>query len=113
MQSIRKSTLKLGLRRRVTCPHCWAEFPPYETRWISAHPDLRNDEKVGEDAQLRFLPSRFNFAGQAIDEKGVACSLLACPNCHLVVPRAMLEMKPLFFSILGDRDPGSRTFWHQ
>jgi hypothetical protein len=110
MQSIRKSTLKLGLRRRITCPHCWTEFPPHETRWVSAHPDLRNDEKVGEDAQLRFLPSRFNFVGLAIDSKGVACSLLACPNCHLVVPRAMLEMKPLFFSILGAPGSGKSYF---
>ncbi len=105
MNLLNRSTAKLGLRAEVTCPHCWNKFAPHEIRWISAHPDLTGDEKVGEDAQLRFLPSRFNFSGQAIDMKGVACSDLACPNCHLKVPRALLEMKPLFFSILGA--PGS------
>ncbi len=33
------------------------------------------------------------------------CSELACPKCHLVIPRAMFEMRSLFYSILGS--PGS------
>jgi len=65
---------------------------------------------VGEDAQLRFLPSRFNVAGQALDSNGVACHSLACPECHLMVSRALLEMKPLFFSILGAPGSGKSYF---
>jgi hypothetical protein len=51
------------------------------------------------------LPSRFDANGSAIDVKGVVCQHLACPRCHLNVPRAVVEMEPLFISILGA--PGS------
>ena len=94
-----------ALHRRVVCPHCWHEFPPHDILWMASHPDLRGDPKAGEDAQIRFLPTRFDIAGRALDANGVACHQLACPECHLLVSRAMLQMKPLFFSILGA--PGS------
>lgn len=105
MKITSRAIKELGLLEQVTCPHCWNKFPPFEIRWISAHPELRDDPKVGSDALKRFLPSRFNHAGQAIDVNGVACSELACPDCHLQIPRALTEMSPLFFSILGA--PGS------
>lgn len=96
---------KLQLRSRVTCPHCWQQYPPEEVLWISAHSDLRGDPLLGEDEQQRFLPSRFDPDGKALDVKGVACKDLACPHCHLSVSWASLQMNPLFISILGA--PGS------
>ena len=93
------------IRQKIVCPHCWHRFAPYEILWISAHPDMRGDPKLGEDAQLRFLPTRFDVDCHAIDSKGTPCTELACPNCHLFVPRALLELPPVFFSILGA--PGS------
>ena len=105
MAATDNSTGHLGLRSRITCPHCWHEFPPRDIRWVSAHPDLRGDPKLGDDAQLRFLASHFDVRGQALDAQGVPCSDLACPHCHLRVSRALVEMRPLFFSVLGA--PGS------
>ncbi len=100
----------LRLQARVTCPHCWQNYPPHETLWISQHPDLLGDPRLGKEQQLRFLPTRFTVEGDAIDSRGFACQAIACPNCHLPIPRALLEMEPLFFSILGAPASGKSYF---
>ncbi|HUG92775.1 MAG TPA: hypothetical protein VML55_18180, partial [Planctomycetaceae bacterium] len=105
MSRAKQNATGLPLRSQVTCPHCWREFRPYEILWVSAHPELAGDPRLGESAATRFLPTRFTIDGRAVDVKGVPCQQLACPNCHLLVPRALLEMEPLFLSILGA--PGS------
>ena len=95
------SHVRLGLRTRVTCPHCWETFPPENSLWVSQHPNLLDDPRLGSTQQSRFLPSRFDVEGNALDSEGFACHELACPKCHLTVPRVLLEMSPLFFSIVG------------
>jgi hypothetical protein len=72
---------------------------------VSEHADLLGDPRLGADFQQRFLPTRFNVAGDALDSKGFPCKSLACPRCHLVIPRPVLELEPLFLSIIGS--PGS------
>ncbi len=98
------------LQPRVVCPHCWHVYAPEESLWISQHPDLTNDPRLGKDQQRRFLPTRFNVEGDALDAAGVACQGLACPHCHLSVPRTLLEMETLFFSILGAPASGKSYF---
>jgi len=98
-----------ALLAKVTCPHCWHSFPPHDTKWISAHPALRDDPKVPEGGR-RFLPTRFSVSGQAIDSKGELCSELACPRCHLVLPRDVLELPLAIFSILGAPSSGKSYF---
>jgi hypothetical protein len=71
---------------------------------------LVGDPLLGSDAQQRFLPTRFDADGLAIDVKGVGCQQLACPRCHLIVPRAVVEMEPLFISILGAPAAGKSYF---
>jgi hypothetical protein len=100
----------VSLRARVTCPHCWSTFPPENSLWISQHPDLLGDPRLGPDQQLRFSPTRFTIEGAALDARGFACQGLACPNCHLPVPRALLELEPLFLSILGAPGSGKSYF---
>ena len=95
---------------RVTCPHCWHGFPPEKALWIAQHPDLTGDPRMGPDQPLRFLPTRFNIEGSAIDSRGFACHALACPNCHLPIPRPLLEMEPMFLSILGAPASGKSYF---
>ena len=104
------ATRSVRLLRKVTCPHCWHTFPPDATLWITAHPELRGDSLLGDDVQQRFLPSRFNEDCRAIDVKGVVCRELACPRCHLSLPRALLEMESLFLSILGAPFSGKSYF---
>jgi hypothetical protein len=93
------------LLERSTCPHCWATFPPEEVLWIAAHDDLRGDPRLDRPGQadhhLRFLPTRFTLEGHALDARGFVCQSLACPHCHLPLPRALLETEPAFVSILG------------
>jgi hypothetical protein len=93
--------MALQLLRRTTCPHCWTAFAPEEVLWVSAHSDLLGDPRLGLEQLQRFLPTRFDLNGNAIDAKGFPCHTLACPKCHLAVPRAVLEMEPTFVSILG------------
>jgi hypothetical protein len=95
------SPAPLPLLRQVTCPHCWHVFRPEDVLWVSAHADLIGDQRLGPDQPQRFLPTRFTVEGQAIDARGFPCQALACPHCHLSLPRALLEMEPLFLSILG------------
>jgi hypothetical protein len=99
-----------AIQARVFCPHCWHEFPPDQTLWIAEHPDLIGDPRLGADYPCRFLPSRFNLQGAAIDARGFACHGLACPKCHLSLPRPLLEMPPVFLSILGAPACGKSYF---
>jgi hypothetical protein len=94
----------------VSCPHCWTAFSPEQTLWIAEHPDLIGDPRLGADYPKRFLPSRFNLQGAALDSQGFACHGLACPKCHLSVPRAFFEMPPVFLSILGAPACGKSYF---
>jgi hypothetical protein len=94
-----------GVLPRITCPHCWNRFPPAKTVWVSTHARLYGDARLGAEVQRRFLPTRFDPGGNAIDSQGSTCSEVACPKCHLVIPRTMFEMPSLFYSILGS--PGS------
>lgn len=99
-----------GLLKRITCPHCWGTFLPEQSLWISEHADLLGDHRLGRGHQQRFLPSRFTVEGWSLDAKGMACQQLACPNCHLGVPRALYEMEPLFLSIFGAPASGKSYF---
>jgi len=98
------------LLAQVVCPHCWERFQPEDALWVSEHLDLLGDPRLGPERQQRFLPSRFTIDGDAIDARGMTCRNLACPFCHLPVPRAMLEIEPLFISILGAPASGKSYF---
>lgn len=86
---------------RVTCPHCWEQFPPQHILWVSEHADLLGDFRLGPEQPQRFLPTRFTVTGEALDARGFPCHQLACPNCHLTVSRSLLEFEPFFLSIFG------------
>lgn len=89
----------------IVCPHCWHRFYFTDIVWISKHEDLRGDPIVGPDAFVRFRASRFDVNGAALDARGLPCEGLACPRCHLAIPRIFLEGSALIFSIIGV--PGS------
>jgi hypothetical protein len=94
----------VSIHQNVTCPQCWKIFDAEDILWVSVSPKLKGDSRLPE-GQLRFLPSRYDLECNAIDPEDLVCHELACPRCHLPVPRALLEMKPFFVSIVGS--PGS------
>ena len=78
--------------------------------WVSEHSDLLGDHRLGPEQSQRFLPTRFTVNGEAIDAKGFPCHQIACPNCHLTIPRSLLELEPLFLSIFGAPASGKSYF---
>lgn len=100
----------ISLRDEITCLHCWAKFAPEDVFWVSEHRELRGDPLLGEEAQLRFLATRFDLSGNALDMKGQTCRDIACPKCHLTLPRALLEREPLFVSVLGTPSCGKSFY---
>ncbi len=100
----------MAIRSQVTCPHCWSAFAPYDALWISEHADLLGDVRLGPDQPQRFLPDRFTPAGAALDARGQACHRVACPACHLELPRAVFELAPLVLSTLGAPACGKSYF---
>jgi len=117
--SVKETTPKAGaarrprpssLLRKVTCPHCWHRFPPEQILWVSQHSELLGDLVLGSDAASRFLPTRFSVDGNALDSRGMQSQTLACPKCHLVIPRPLTETEPFFVSIVGVPSSGKSYF---
>lgn len=96
---------EVPLVRWVTCPHCWNAFRPEEILWVAEHEDLMGDGLLPEEP-LRFLPTRFNLDCMALDARGMVCHTMACPQCHLVIPRLLLENELTFISLIGSVGSG-------
>jgi hypothetical protein len=105
-----KSGAGKNLLQKITCPNCWHQFAPEESLFIAKHPELMGDPLAGANEPLRFAPTRFNLQGEALDPRGFSTSDLACPRCHLQFPESMLEVAPLFISIIGSPASGKSYF---
>lgn len=105
-----ESERSISLLSSVTCPTCWNTFPPDEILWVATHSSLLGDSRAGAGEYRRFLPTLFTIEGRAIDEKESVCHELACPRCHAIVNRGLLEMEPLFLSILGAPSSGKSFY---
>ena len=104
----KRGTLKI--LAKVTCPHCWHSLSPEDVLWVSQHADLTGDPVLGSDAASRFLPSRFTVEGRAIDARDMPCESVACPRCHLTLPRDLLTSDTTFMSIIGVPASGKSYF---
>jgi hypothetical protein len=103
----------IDLVPEVRCPNCWHGFPPEAALFISGHTDLGGDPRLpGNRKELRrFLPTRFRPDCAAVDVMGSNCRDLACPHCHLLVPRVLLERHgTMFLSIFGRPSAGKSYF---
>lgn len=109
--------LRLGMRgtpcvnERIFCPHCWKESLPEDLLYLARHSALLGDDVAGPDEPKRFRPLRFTPEGHALDARGTPCHELACPKCHLLLPRAMIDTRPLVVSIVGSPQSESPTSW--
>lgn len=98
------------LVNKVTCPNCWFVFPPEDIYFISERVDTMGDPVLGTNEFMRFSPTRFTVRGEAIGPKGTISSKYACPHCHLQMPAALLELPPLFISLVGSPASGKSYF---
>jgi hypothetical protein len=94
----------------LTCPVCWLKFDLGDIMHLAGHDSLRGDPVLGEDAPQRFLATRFNDHGQALDALGVACTEMACPHCRRVLPPGFIEMQHHIISIVGDQSAGKSYY---
>ncbi|MDR0520971.1 MAG: hypothetical protein LBH00_03850, partial [Planctomycetaceae bacterium] len=98
----------LRIKINLSCPHCWQEFPTDKILFIGEHTDLPQDPKT--NGNYRFLPQRFTLAGAALDPHGVTCEKMACPECHLQIPRPWLHLNNFMLSIAGAPASGKSYF---
>ncbi len=96
--------------RMLTCPVCWLKFDLGEIMHLATHDSLRGDPVLGEDAPQRFLATRFNDRGQALDALGLPCTEIACPHCRRALPPGFTEMPHHIISIVGDQSAGKSYY---
>lgn len=102
----------IDLLNEITCPNCWKKFPPEAALAIAGHGDLLGDLKLADPTEpRRFVPTRFTPECAALDEKDTPSYELACPHCHLLVPRVIFERRDtIFLSIFGRTSSGKSYF---
>jgi hypothetical protein len=93
-----------------TCPVCWFRFDRGDVMNISVHASLRGDPILGEEHMQRFLASRFNDRGQALDAMGLAAPETACPHCRRKLPPNFLDQPHHIFSIVGAPSSGKSYY---
>lgn len=93
-----------------TCPVCWFRFDRGDVMSIAVHANLRGDPVLGEEHMQRFLASRFNDRGQALDAMGLAAPEIACPHCRRKLPPGFLDQPHHIFSIVGAPTSGKSYY---
>jgi hypothetical protein len=93
-----------------TCPVCWFRFDRGDVMNIAVHASLRGDSILGEEHMQRFLASRFNDRGQAVDAMGISAPENACPHCRRKLPPNFLDQPHHIFSIVGAPSSGKSYY---
>ncbi len=93
-----------------TCPVCWFKFDRGDSMNIAVHATLRGDSVLGEEHMQRFLASRFNDRGQALDAMGMVAPEIACPHCRRKLPPNFLDQPHYIFSIVGAPSSGKSYY---
>ena len=92
------------------CPYCRTVSLLEDVLSVSTSPTLLGDPVLGEGEQRRFLPSQFTGNGLALDSEGGVCTEIACPRCHMALPRMLLETPQMVMSVIGAAGAGKSVF---
>lgn len=92
------------------CPYCRTVSDIADILSVSTSPLLLGDPVLGEGEQRRFLPSQFTGNGLALDSEGSVCTEIACPRCHMALPRTLLETPQIVMSVIGAAGAGKSVF---
>lgn len=110
-------------RRRVTaeesppvvgesfmCPFCRTVSDIDDVMAIATSPLQLGDPVLGENEQKRFIPVNYTNNGLAIDADGGQCIEVACPYCHMRLPRQLLDIPQVVMSVVGAAGAGKSVF---
>jgi hypothetical protein len=92
------------------CPYCRTVSDLADVLSVSTSPALLDDPVLGEGEQRRFLPSQFTSNGLALDSEGGVCTEIACPRCHMALPRMLLDTPQMVMSVIGAAGAGKSVF---
>lgn len=92
------------------CPYCRTVSDLADVLSVSTSPALLGDPVLGEGEQRRFLPSQFTGNGLALDSEGGVCTEIACPRCHMALPRMLLDTPQMVMSVIGAAGAGKSVF---
>ncbi len=92
------------------CPFCRTVSDIDDVLAIATSPLQLGDPVLGENEQKRFLPVNFTSNGLAIDPDGGQCTDVACPYCHMRLPRQLLEIPQVVMSVVGAAGAGKSVF---
>ena len=106
--SAEEAQIELG--ENFMCPYCRTVSDLEDVLSVSVSPGLMGDPVLGESEQARFLPSQFTGNGLAIDSEGGVCTEIACPRCHMSLPRSLLETPQMVMSVIGMQGSGKSFF---
>lgn len=109
-RSVSVDEARVELGENFLCPYCRTVSDLEDVLSVSVSPALLGDSVLGESEQARFLPSRFTGNGLAIDSEGGVCTEIACPRCHMSLPRKLLETPQLVLSVIGAAGAGKSVF---
>ena len=101
---------KAELGESFMCPYCRTVSNLEDVLSVSVSPGLLGDPVLGESEQARFLPSQFTGTGLALDSEGGVCTEIACPRCHMSLPRSLLETPQMVMSVVGAAGAGKSVF---
>lgn len=92
------------------CPICWLHFEGKHTKHIASHAQLLGDSLLGKAEYRRFIPTKWDSSGNALDDFGLTSPDTACPHCHERLPAGFGEFQQHIFSIVGAPTSGKSYY---
>ena len=92
------------------CPYCRTVSDIDDVLAIATSPLQLGDPVLGEGEQKRFLPVNYTNNGLAIDHDGGLCTEIACPYCHMQLPKQLLDISQIVMSVVGAAGAGKSVF---
>lgn len=109
-RSVAAEEAQAELGESFMCPYCRTVSDLADVLSVSTSPSLLGDPVLGEGEQRRFLPSQFTGNGLALDSEGGVCTEIACPRCHMALPRTLLDTPQMVMSVIGAAGAGKSVF---
>lgn len=101
---------EVELGESFMCPYCRTVSDLEDVLSVAVSPSLRGDAVLGEAELKRFLPTQFTVNGLALDSEGGVCTEIACPRCHMALPRTLLDTPQIIMSVVGAPSAGKSVF---